>query len=73
MKEIISVTCATGYPAGIYLLKINNGSARTMCEIYSKLANTANINAVVIVNLKQISHVFLHCERSTSRRQLDGL
>ena len=26
-----------GFPAGIYLLKINNGNTRTMSEIYSKL------------------------------------
>ena len=26
------------YPAGIYLVKVNNINARTMCEICSKLA-----------------------------------
>ena len=25
------------YPAGIYLLKVNNGNSRTRCVIYSKL------------------------------------
>ena len=31
------VVATDNYPAYIYLLKVNNGNARTICGIYSKL------------------------------------
>ena len=39
-------------PNGIYLLKVNNRSTRTRCEICSK-------SAVFIVNFEHISHLAL--------------
>ena len=52
-------------PAGIYLLKVNNGSTRTRCEICSKL--TIKIperrhwrrSGIFIVNFEHISHLVL--------------
>ena len=37
-------------PADIYLLKVNNGNTRTMCEISSKLT---------VVNFEHVSHIVL--------------
>ena len=36
MRSSASASCS-GYPAGIYMLKVNNRNARTWREIYSKL------------------------------------
>ena len=56
-------------PAGIYLLKVNNGNIRTICEICSKLTIKTpeqrqlprqwHPSGVFIVNFKHISHIVL--------------
>ena len=48
-------------PAGIYLLKFNNGNTTTMCEICSKLIKTPGRRhcrrcGVFIVNFEHISY-----------------
>ena len=53
------------YPAGIYLLKVNNRNTRTKCEICSKI--TIKIpergqwrrSGIFIVNFEHISHLVL--------------
>ena len=53
------------YPAGIYLLKVNNRNTRTRCEICSKL--TIKIaerrhwrrSGIFIVDFEHISHLVL--------------
>ena len=45
------------FPAGIYLLKVNNRNTRTRCEICSKL--TIKTPGVFIVNFEHISHLAL--------------
>ena len=53
------------YPAGIYLLKVNNRNARTRCEICSKLTIMTperrhwRRSGVFIVNFEHISHLGL--------------
>ena len=53
------------FPAGIYLLKVNNRNTRTRCEICSKLTiNTPERrhwrrSCVFIVNFEHISHLVL--------------
>ena len=53
------------FPAGIYLLKVNNRNTRTRCEICSKLTiNTPERrhwrrSGVFIVNFEHISHLVL--------------
>ena len=62
------------YPAGIYLLKVNNDNSRTRCVICSKLTKKAldltdmktlgNIGAALVsllltVNFEKIPHIFL--------------
>ena len=53
------------FPAGIYLLKVNNRNTRTRCEICSKLTiNTPERrhwrrSGVFIVNFEHISHLAL--------------
>ena len=55
----------TVFPAGIYLLKVNNRNTRTRCEICSKLTiNTPERrhwprSGVFIVNFEHISHLVL--------------
>ena len=50
------------YPAGIHLLKVNNGNRRTMCENCFRITIKAPErrywcrSSIVIVNFKQISH-----------------
>ena len=49
------------FPAGIYLLKVNNRNSRTRCEICSKLAITTPERRhwrVFIVNFKHIPHLY---------------
>ena len=46
------------YPAGIYLVKVNNRNTRTSCEICSKLT-IIKIPGIFIVNFKHISHLVL--------------
>ena len=50
-------------PAGIYLLKVNNGSTRTRCEICSKLTikipEWRHASFFFIVNFEHISHLVL--------------
>ena len=52
-------------PAGIYLLKVNNGNTRTRCEICSKLTIKTperrqwRRSGVFIVNFEHISHFVL--------------
>ena len=51
------------YPAGIYLLKVNNRNTRARCEICSKLTIKTpeqcqwRRSGVFIVNFKHISHL----------------
>ena len=58
-------TASHAYPAGIYLLKVNNRNTRTRCEIGSKLTiNTPERrqwrrSGVFIVNFEHISHLVL--------------
>ena len=53
------------YPAGIYLLKVNNRNTRTMCEICSKLTiktperRLASLTLLTFVNFEHISHLAL--------------
>ena len=53
------------YPAGIYLLKVNNRNTRAMCEICSKLTIKAperrqwRHSGIIIVNFEHISHLVL--------------
>ena len=53
------------YPAGIYLLKVNNRNTRTRCEICSKLTIKTperrqwRRSGVFIVNFEHISHLVL--------------
>ena len=50
------------YPAGIYLLKVNNRNTRTRCEICSKLTIKTperRRSGVFIVNFDHISHLVL--------------
>ena len=42
------------YPAGIYLLKVNNRNTRTTSEIYSKLTIKTPEQGVFIVNFEHI-------------------
>ena len=37
IRKNFSIVLKTSYPAGIYLLKVNNGNTRTRCEICLKL------------------------------------
>ena len=52
-------------PVGIYLLKVNNGNARTRCEMCSKLTVYTpeqrywHRSGVFIVNFEHISHLVL--------------
>ena len=43
-----------GFPAGIYLLKVNNRNIRTRCSICSKITIKNNV-----VNFEHISHLLL--------------
>ena len=60
--KLCALLCAT-FPAGIYLLKVNNRNTRTRCEIWSKL--TIKIperrqwrrSGIFIVNFEHISHL----------------
>ena len=53
------------FPAGIYLLKVNNRNTRTRCEICSKLTiktperRHQRRSGVFIVNFEHISHLVL--------------
>ena len=53
------------YPAGIYLLKVNNRNTRTRCVICSKLTiktperRHKRRSGVFIVNFEHISHLVL--------------
>ena len=60
--------CSTEYkyfPAGIYVLKVNNGNTKIPCEICSKLTIKTPERGhwrhfgVFIVNFEQISHIVL--------------
>ena len=37
LKTNVPIMPISLFPADIYLFKVNNGNARTMCEIFSKL------------------------------------
>ena len=60
-----SVALTRIYPAGIYLLKVNNKNTRTRYEICSKLTIKTSErrqwrrSGVFIVNFKHISHLVL--------------
>ena len=53
------------FPAGIYVLKVNNRNTRTSCEICSKLTiktperRHCRCSGVFIVNFEHISHLAL--------------
>ena len=53
------------FPAGIYLLKVNNRNSRTRCEICSKLIikiperRQWRRSGIFIVNFEHISHLVL--------------
>ena len=53
------------YPAGIYLLEVNNRNTRTRCEICSKLTikipeqRQCRRSGIFIVNFEHISHLIL--------------
>ena len=53
------------YPAGIYLLKVNNGNPRKMCEICSKLTIKTpeqrhwRSSGIFIVDFEQILQIVL--------------
>ena len=57
--------CKRSFPAGIFLLKVNNTNTRARCKISSKL--TINIperrhwhrSGIFIVNFEHISHLVL--------------
>ena len=55
----------SGYPAGIYLLKVDNKTSRAKCEICSKLIIMTperqqwRSSGVFIVNFEHISHLVL--------------
>ena len=57
--------CAWTFPAGIYLLKVNNRNTRTRCEVCSKLIMKTpewrqwGRSGVFIVNYEHISHLGL--------------
>ena len=43
---------------GIYFFKVNNGSIKTVCEIYSRLTRkTPNSSGFFIFNFEQILHI----------------
>ena len=51
-------------PTNIYLFKVNNGSTRKSCEIFSKLTTKTpercrRSSGVFIVNFENISHLFI--------------
>ena len=53
------------YPAGIYMLKVNNRNTRTVCEICSKLTlkiperHHWRCSGIFMVNFEKISHLVL--------------
>ena len=53
------------FPAGIYLLKVNNRNTRTKCEVCSKLTikiperRRLGRSGIFIVNFEHISHLVL--------------
>ena len=49
----------TKFPAGIYLLKVNNRNTRTRCEIYSKLTRKTPERRLASLNFEHISHLVL--------------
>ena len=53
----------TFFPAGIYLLKVNNRNIRTRCEICSKLTIKATVNVVLVSLLLTLNifHTLLYC------------
>ena len=54
------------FPAGIYLLKVNNRNTRTRCEICSKLTiNTPERrhSSVSIVNFEQVNAGWVCCDQ----------
>ena len=60
--DIQDVIFQSHYPVGVYLLKINNKSTGTRCEICSKLTNAPERqrrSGVFIVNFRHISHIVL--------------
>ena len=64
-KEFILISGICHYPAGIYLLKVNNRNSRTRCEICSKLTIKTPKqrqwcrSGVFVVNFEHISHLVL--------------
>ena len=58
LSNLTEVKC---FPAGIYLLKVNNRKTRTRCEICSKLTikRLERRQWLVVVNFEDISHLVL--------------
>ena len=61
--------------AGIYFFKVNNGNARTMCEVCSKLSKKTpqrerRRSGVFIVNFEQISNTVLKFILLTLNKQM---
>ena len=62
--KIIHVYLSINYPAGVYLIKVNNGGTWTMCKTCSKLTiKTQKNNAVMVSLLLTLSrfHTLLWC------------
>ena len=52
------IKIVNGFPANIYLLKVNNKNTRTRCEIFSNLTKTREWHSgVIIVNFEHIPHL----------------
>ena len=74
--KIFNVKHSWMYPAGIYLLKVNNRNTRTRCEICSKLTIKTPErhhwcrSGVFIVSFENISHLVLVFLSLTLSRQM---
>ena len=57
MSILMQISWPIWFPAGIYLLKVNNRSTRTRCEICSNRCEICS--GVFIVNFEQISYLVI--------------
>ena len=64
-EDLKTFSVSIYFPAGIYLLNVNNRSTRTRCEIFSKLAIVTQErrqwrrSGVFTVNFEHILHLVL--------------